>query len=39
LGVFFMMRFAARVFEVGMLMYGKSASLRELWRWGRRGAS
>lgn len=39
LGVFFTMRFAARVFEVGMLMYGKSASLRELWRWGRRGAS
>jgi ABC-2 type transport system permease protein len=35
LGVFLTMRFAARVFEVGMLMYGKSATLRELWRWGR----
>jgi len=38
-GTFLMMRFAAKVFEVGMLMTGKSASLRELWRWGRRGAS
>jgi ABC-2 type transport system permease protein len=38
-GVLLMMRFAARVYEVGMLMYGKSASLRELWRWGRRGTS
>lgn len=36
LGTFLMMRFAARIFEVGMLMTGKSASLRELWRWGRR---
>ncbi|MCK4355998.1 ABC transporter permease [Candidatus Bipolaricaulota bacterium] len=27
-------RFAAKVFEVGMLMYGKSARLREIWRWG-----
>ncbi|MFC2077723.1 ABC transporter permease [Candidatus Bipolaricaulota bacterium] len=39
IGTFLMMRFAAKVFEVGMLMTGKSASLRELWRWGRRGAS
>lgn len=39
LGTYFMMRFAAKVFEVGMLMTGKSASLRELWRWGRRGHS
>lgn len=39
IGTFLMMRFAAKVFEVGMLMTGKSASLRELWRWGRRGHS
>ncbi|MGB2983754.1 MAG: ABC transporter permease [Candidatus Bipolaricaulia bacterium] len=39
LGTLLMMRFAARVFEVGMLMTGKTASLRELWRWGRRGSS
>jgi len=38
-GSLVMMRFAAKVFEMGMLMTGKSASLRELWRWGRRGAS
>ncbi|MDD5220868.1 MAG: ABC transporter permease, partial [Candidatus Bipolaricaulis sp.] len=37
LGVFLTMRFAARVFEIGLLMYGKSPSLRELWRWGRAG--
>jgi len=36
LGTFLMMRFATRIFEMGMLMTGKSASLRELWRWGRR---
>ena len=36
LGTLLMMRFATKVFEVGMLMTGKSASLRELWRWGRR---
>jgi len=35
LGTFLLMRFATKVFEVGMLMTGKSASLRELWRWGR----
>lgn len=35
LGAFLMMRFATKVFHVGMLMYGKSASFRELWRWGR----
>jgi ABC-2 type transport system permease protein len=27
------MRLAARVFRVGVLMYGKPPSLRELWRW------
>lgn len=36
IGTVLMMRFATKVFEVGMLMTGKSASLRELWRWGRR---
>ncbi|MFC2078771.1 ABC transporter permease [Candidatus Bipolaricaulota bacterium] len=35
LGVFLTMRFATKVFHVGMLMYGKSASFRELWKWGR----
>ena len=35
LGAFLMMRFATKVFHVGMLMYGKSASFRELWKWGR----
>lgn len=35
LGAFLMMRFASKVFHIGMLMYGKSASFRELWRWGR----
>lgn len=35
LGVFLMMRFATKVFHVGILMYGKSASFRELWKWGR----
>jgi ABC-2 type transport system permease protein len=28
-----MMRLAAKVFEVGILMYGKSATLREIWHW------
>jgi len=32
--VLLLMRFAAKVFEVAMLMYGKTASLREIWRWG-----
>jgi len=27
-------RVAARAFETAMLMYGKNATLRELWRWG-----
>lgn len=34
-GVFLTMRFAARIFEIGLLMYGKSPTLAELWRWGR----
>jgi ABC-2 type transport system permease protein len=32
--VFGLMRFAARVFETGMLMYGKNMSIAEIWRWG-----
>ena len=35
--VYLLMRFAAKVFEVGMLMYGKSATIKELWRWGTQG--
>jgi len=31
-------RFAAKVFEVGILMYGKSANLREIWKWGIRSS-
>jgi ABC-2 type transport system permease protein len=34
LSVFLLMRFSARVFETAILMYGKNASLREMWRWG-----
>jgi ABC-2 type transport system permease protein len=33
---YLLVRLAAKVFEVGMLMYGKSASPREVWRWIRR---
>jgi len=36
LGALLMMRFATKVFHTGMLMYGKSASFRELWKWGRK---
>ena len=28
-----MIRLAGKIFEVGILMYGKAASLREIWRW------
>lgn len=31
--ILIVMRVAAKVFEVGILMYGKSATLREIWRW------
>ena len=31
--ILLVMRLAAKVFEVGILMYGKSATLREIWRW------
>ncbi len=35
LGVFLTMRVAAKIFEVGLLMYGKAPSVRELWKWTR----
>jgi ABC-2 type transport system permease protein len=28
-------RLAGRIFEIGMLMYGKEPTLREIWRWAR----
>lgn len=28
-----MMRLAGKIFEVGMLMYGKTANMAEIWRW------
>jgi len=31
--VYLLMRLAAKIFQVGMLMYGKSANLAEMWRW------
>jgi ABC-2 type transport system permease protein len=30
-------RLAGRIFEIGMLMYGKEPTLREMWRWARDG--
>lgn len=33
LGTLLMMRLAGKIFEVGMLMYGKTANLKEIWRW------
>jgi len=32
--LYLLMRFAAKVFEIGLLMYGKSATFQEIWRWG-----
>ena len=31
-------RLAGRIFEIGMLMYGKEPTMREMWRWARSGA-
>jgi ABC-2 type transport system permease protein len=28
-----MMRLAGKIFQIGILMYGKSPTLTELWRW------
>lgn len=33
LGVVYTMRLAARIFEIGLLIYGKTPTPRELWRW------
>jgi ABC-2 type transport system permease protein len=35
LATYGMMRLAGKIFQVGILMYGKSPTLRELWRWAR----
>lgn len=32
-GTLLMMRVAGKIFEVGMLMYGKTANMTEIWRW------
>jgi len=34
--ILFVIRLGSRVFEVGILLYGKTASLKEIWRWARR---
>ena len=36
--VYLLARSAAKVFEVAMLMYGKSANIREIWKWGIRSS-
>ncbi len=33
LATYGMMRLAGKIFQVGILMYGKSPTLKELWRW------
>ncbi|MCS7198472.1 MAG: ABC transporter permease [Candidatus Bipolaricaulota bacterium] len=35
LATYGMMRLAGKIFQVGILMYGKSPTLQELWRWAR----
>lgn len=37
ISVYLAMIFSTRVFQVAMLMYGKPATLREIWRWGTKG--
>jgi len=36
-GIWFLRRAAGTIFGLGMLMYGKEPSLREMWRWLRQG--
>jgi len=33
LATYGVMRLAGKIFQVGILMYGKSPTLKELWRW------
>lgn len=35
--IFVIARFAAAVYRVGILMYGKKPTLRDIWRWSREG--
>lgn len=35
--IFVIARFAAAVYRVGILMYGKKPTLRDIWRWSRQG--
>ena len=37
LTVWLFRRLAGRIFEVGMLMYGKEPTMREMWKWTRSG--
>ena len=36
-GIWFLRRAAGTIFGLGMLMYGKEPSLREMWKWLRQG--
>ena len=36
LSIILIARLGSRVFEVGILLYGKTASLKEIWRWTKR---
>ena len=35
--IFVIARFAAAVYRVGILMYGKKPTLGDIWRWSRQG--